>query len=242
MDLGLSTEIERTCDELAVIDELLQLDGKDILELGCGRADKTRALARTGHDRRILALEVDETQHRKNASVRDLPNVRFALGGAEAIPAEDGSFDVVFLFKSLHHVDVDSMDRALLEIARVLRPGGYAYVSEPIFRGDYNEVLRIFHDESEVRRKAFEAVERAVRRQVLDLESQTFFCTPVHFASFEEFEALVIGATHSDHELSEAQYERVRSTFASYADRDGARFEPPVRVDLLSKRRAEDGA
>jgi 2-methylisocitrate lyase-like PEP mutase family enzyme len=66
------------------------------------------------------------------------------------------------MFKSLHHVPVPLMDQALAEIRRVLKPGGLAYISEPVFAGEFNEVLRLFHDESIVRREAFSAIERAV--------------------------------------------------------------------------------
>ncbi len=235
MDQGLSIAIEGTRDELSVIEELLQLDGKDILDLGCGRAEKTRAIADAGTGRRILALEVDETQHALNLEIGDLQNVRFELGAAQKIPAADRSFDVVFLFKSLHHVPVESMDQALAEVARVLRPGGLAYISEPIFRGPFNDILRIFHDESRVRTEAFGAIERAVRSGALELESQTFFLAPLYFAGFSAFEEHVIGATHTEFDLTDGRYEKAQSTFARSEGEDGAHFEQPVRVDLLRR-------
>ncbi|NNL84587.1 MAG: class I SAM-dependent methyltransferase [Myxococcales bacterium] len=64
-----------------------------------------------------------------------MPKYCFADFGAEAIAAPDASFDVVMLFKSLHHVPVQMMDAALNEIARVLKPDGTAYISEPVFAG-----------------------------------------------------------------------------------------------------------
>src|SRR5512135_386724 len=92
-----------TCDEEEVYEDLLSLDGARILELGCGSAQKTRAIAQAHRTASILALETDTVQHGKNLQITDLPNVKFELGGAEAIPASDGSFDAVFMFKSLHH-------------------------------------------------------------------------------------------------------------------------------------------
>ena len=232
---GSTVAIERVADELAIVDELLQLDDKDILELGCGRADKTRAIAGAGRGRRIVASEVDTAQHAENLRGGELPGVRFVLGGAEAIPAPDRSFDVVLLFKSLHHVPTAQLDRALAEIARVLRPGGLACVSEPLWRGDYHEVLRIFHDETRVRRAAFAAIVAAVRAGRLEAVSQTFFAAPVRFADFAEFERLVIGATHTRHDLDAATLRRVRAQFERFADCDGARFAQPIRVDLLRR-------
>ena len=113
-----------TRPESQVFEGLLPLDGARILELGCGTAELTRQIATTGRDRTILALEVDETQLAINESIDDLPNVRFAFGGAQDIPAANESIDVVLMFKSLHHVPAESMSQALREIRRVLKPGG----------------------------------------------------------------------------------------------------------------------
>ena len=229
--------IDRTCPEAEIFNELLSLDGMHILELGCGGAELTRIIATEGRDRSVLALEVDEIQHALNLEITDLPNVTFELAGAEAIPAEDSTFDVVFMFKSLHHVPVDLMDRALAEIRRVLVPGGLAYISEPIFDGDFNEVLRLFHDESRVRAAAFEAIERAVDSGSFELAAETFFKTPRVFASFAEFEDLVIRVSHSCFELSDKLHSKVRSRFERHMTDDGVHFTPPIRVDLLRRPR-----
>lgn len=235
LDDGLTRDITREVAESVILGELLDLDGKRLLELGCGRAVHTRAIAEAGEGRTMLALEVDETQHALNLQIEDLPNVTFALGGAENIPAEDGSHDVVFLFKSLHHVPVVQMAKALGEIARVLRPGGFAYVSEPLFRGPLNECLRLFHDEQSVRAKAFEAIGDAVASGVLTAVSQTFFLAPVHFADFAEYERLVIRATHSQHVVTDEVRREVVRRFEANVGPDGARFAQPIRVDLLQK-------
>jgi SAM-dependent methyltransferase len=207
------------------------------LELGCGSARQTRLLAAGGKFAAILALEVDRVQHEKNLLIDDLPGVRFALGGAQAIPAPDASMDAVFLFKSLHHVPMDLLGRAFSEMHRVLAPGGLVYISEPVFGGDYNEILRLFHDEERVRGAAFEATREAVDGGLFELVSQTFFRAPVRYRSFADFEQKVIQVTHTEHRLSPALLEQVRAKFEAHlqADGSGARFEAPFRVDLLRK-------
>ena len=222
-------------DEAEVYNELLPLDGARVIELGCGDATHTRAIAETGRPASILACEVDTLQHEKNLGIADLPTVTFVHGGAEAVPAEDAGADIVLMFKSLHHVPVESMDRALQEVRRVLRPGGLAYISEPVYAGDFNEVLRLFHDEQAVREAAFEAVRATVEAGELELAAQRFFDTRVEFADFADFEQRVLGVTHTNHELSPALYETVRRTFEGYQGPDGARFTLPIRVDLLRR-------
>lgn len=227
-------KIDLVCDELQLLDELLP-SGVHILELGCGKADKTRAIAQGGKAEFILALEVDQVQHAKNMQVADLPQVRFASGGAQEIPAEDASFDMVLMFKSLHHVPLAQMDRALDEIRRVLKPGGLAYLSEPIFAGEYNEIMRLFHDEEEVRRAAFEAVKRAVDAGRMTLVKQIFFKTPLRFRDFAQFERGVLHVTHTAHRLSPQLHAQVRERFERHMTPDGAFFQIPMRVDLLRK-------
>jgi SAM-dependent methyltransferase len=221
--------------ESQVYGALLPLAGARILELGCGRADATRAIASAHPDARITAMEVDMTQHAINVAHRDLPNVEFVEGGAQAIGAPDASFDVVLMFKSLHHVPGDMLDAALREIRRVLVPGGLAYVSEPVFAGAYNDVIRIFHDEERVRRVAFDALQRAVASGSFELVCERFFLAPVKFASFDEFEKRVIGVTHTQHRLTTEQYAATRAAFAAHEGSEGARFRQPIRVDLLRK-------
>jgi len=213
----------------------LPLAGARVLELGCGRAEKTRTLAEGGGVAEILALEVDAIQHARNLEVKDLPRVRFAHGGAESIPAPDASFDLVVMLKSLHHVPMGKMNQALAEIARVLKPGGLAWISEPVFAGDLNEIMRLFHDEQVMREAAFAAVCRAVDSGLLALERQIFFQTRSHFADFAQFDARMIRVTHSDHRLSPELYETVRQKFTAHLTPEGATFLNPQRVDLLRK-------
>lgn len=227
--------IRKTLPECDIYNEVLSLDGECILELGCGRAEFTRAIATEGHDRKITALEVDELQHKKNILIDDLPNVSFKLDGAEAISMDDESYDIVLMFKSLHHVPVDLMDQAFREIHRVLKPGGIAYISEPIFMGSFNDILRLFHDEQLVREKAFNAIEDSVDSGLFKLVDELFFNTPVSFDSFNDFEDKIIKVTHTRHQLSDETYAAVKQLFMQYLETDGAHFITPMRVDLLRK-------
>ncbi|KAB2924503.1 MAG: methyltransferase domain-containing protein [Dechloromonas sp.] len=213
----------------------LPLDGARVLELGCGKAEKTRTLAQSGRVREVVALEVDRIQHAKNLQITDLPNVQFVQAGAEAIPEADASVDIVIMFKSLHHVPLELMDQALAEIARVLRPGGLAWISEPVFAGEFNEVMRLFNDEKRVREAAFAAVGKAVDSGLLQLERQLFFSTRSHFDDFVQFDQRMIRVTHADHRLSPELYAQVRERFEAHLTPAGATFYPPQRVDLLKK-------
>ncbi|WP_412480018.1 class I SAM-dependent methyltransferase [Azonexus sp. IMCC34839] len=222
-------------NEVKLMLETLPLDGACVLELGCGKAEKTRLLAESGRVKEIVALEVDDIQHRRNLEITDLPQVSFRHGGAEAIPAEDGSVDIVLMFKSLHHVPMPLMDQALSEIARVLKPGGLAWISEPVYAGELNEVFKLFHDEKIVREAAFAAICRAVERGPLVSEQQLFFNTRSFFENFDQFDRRMIQVTHTNHRLDTTLYAQVKAKFESYLGPEGATFLNPQRVDLLRK-------
>lgn len=225
--------IDITCPESDIYNRLLELDNKHILELGCGRAEITRDIATTGTNRNITALEVDEIAHEKNLQIEDLPNVTFELAGAEDIPLEDESTDVVFMFKSLHHVPVELMETSMQEIKRVTKPGGLVYISEPLFAGEFNEILRMFHDEQKVREAAFMTIKNAVDQGIFSQVEEIFFNSPIKFDSFNEFDNNTIKATHSHHTLDDDLYRRVKNRFEQHVGEDGAHFLMPIRVDLL---------
>jgi ubiquinone/menaquinone biosynthesis C-methylase UbiE len=225
-----SREIELAC-------ELLPLEHARILELGCGRAEFTRALAARFPSSRITAMEVDTVQHEKNLASEAPGNGAFVEGGADAIPLPDGCVDVVLMLKSLHHVPVGRMDAALAEIARVLVPGGLAYFSEPIYAGEFNAIMSLFHDERVVREAAFASLVRAVESGRFALAAERFWQAKRRYAGFAEFDERMIGATHTTHRLSAGTYAAVRERFLRHLSPDGtATFDQPMRVDVLCRR------
>ena len=230
-----SEKIDLSCPEPEIYNRLLSLDNKHILELGCGSAQITRDIATSGTKRKVTAFEVDEIAYEKNLQIKDLPNVTFGLAGAQEIPLQDESVEVVFMFKSLHHVPLQLMNVSMHEIRRVLKPGGLAYISEPVFAGDFNEILRLFHDEQKVREAAFNTVKKAVDDGLFRLVEEIFFNSPMKFENFAEFESNIIKATHSNHVLDEKLYNLVKQRFEQHIGNDGANFLMPIRVDLLQK-------
>jgi ubiquinone/menaquinone biosynthesis C-methylase UbiE len=221
--------------ELEIMERTLPLRGARVLELGCGRAWMTRRITEEFSPAAIIATEVDRIQHDKNLLIHDLPTVTFIYGGAQAIHQPDDSMDVVLMLKSLHHVPPERMDQALQEIARVLKPGGLAYISEPVFRGELNEITRLYNDEKTARQAAFDAVKRAVTEGTLGLKEQIFFNAPGHYRDFEHFENRMLKVTHTEHRIDQALYERIREAFMQHMTEEGAHFLKPSRVDLLRK-------
>ncbi len=225
----------RRCEEIDLIGDLIEVRDRRILELGCGAASMTRALATRFGAARITATEVDRTQHARNLAIADLPQVSFRYGGAEAIADPDASYDLVVMLKSLHHVPVAVMDQALREIHRVLVPGGFLYVSEPVYWGDFNAVMRLIDDERLVREAAFEALRNAVDAGRFDLVDEVFFESEGTYPDWASFAARFIDVTHSERNLDAARLAEIRAAFERHLTPQGARLWKPHRVDLLRR-------
>ena len=105
---------------------LMAGEAKIVLELGAGTGKLTREIVDQGHA--VFATEPDEAmlevlKHR-------VPEVSAKVAGAEEIPANDHSVDVVVAAQAFHWFD---HDRALPEIARVLRAGGHVALAWNFF-------------------------------------------------------------------------------------------------------------
>jgi SAM-dependent methyltransferase len=106
----------------------LQVENRDVLEIGCGSGYAAALLSRLG-PRRYVGVDLMPEQIAL-ARARRLPDAEFRIGDAtDLIDFPDASQDVVIIFGVLHHIP--AWRRSVDEIGRVLRPGGQLYVEEP---------------------------------------------------------------------------------------------------------------
>lgn len=224
----------RIDNELDLLQSLVPLAGTRLIEAGCGAAHLARELLGRFPTAEVTGIEVDDRQLARNLA-KPADRLHFLRAGAEKIPFPDAVFDGALMLKSLHHVPVASMDAALAEVARVLRPGGWLYVSEPVYAGALNELIRLFNDEGVVRAEAQAALDRAVASGRWRAQAEQRFQTPVHFASFEDFEQRMMRPTFADHRIDGPMLERVRARYAPHQGAGGADFSRPMHVRLLCK-------
>ena len=222
-------------DELELLASLVPLDSQRLIELGCGAAGLARRLVERHAGASVVGLEVDERQHAKNLASDAPPGLSFQAGGAQAIPFPDARFDGALMLKSLHHVPMPLMDAALAEVRRVLVPGGWLYVSEPVYAGALNEVIRLFNDEGEVRAAAQQTLDRAIAAGGWRQAEERRFEVPVRFADFAEFERRMVDVTFAERRFDDALRAAVRARFEPHMGPDGAHFVRPMHVRLLRR-------
>jgi len=99
-----------------------ELEGKDVLELGCGAARWSIALARLGARPVGLDLSSRQLEHARRLMAEAGVDFPLVQASAEAVPLTRLSFDVVFCdWGAMTFCDPE---RTVPEVARLLRPGG----------------------------------------------------------------------------------------------------------------------
>ena len=102
---------------------LVDLKGKDILEIGCGRGGGLAHTVETFNPASAKGVDLDKIA--VNFCNKHYPheNLDFVRGDAQNLPLADSSYDVILNVESSHRYP--DMNAFLGEVKRLLRPGGY---------------------------------------------------------------------------------------------------------------------
>ncbi|MCC6461302.1 MAG: methyltransferase domain-containing protein [Saprospiraceae bacterium] len=113
------------------------------LNLGTGEGDYDRMVA--GFCRQLTACDInpDDIAHARELN-KEVPNLHYETNNALALSYPDRSFDLLVSCEVIEHVG--QPEQMVREIARVLRPGGYAVMTFPSreFPFTYDPVNRIW--------------------------------------------------------------------------------------------------
>lgn len=108
---------------LDLIQRYAPLDGKRILDVGCGLGMYVRKMRHFSPD--VYGVDIDPERVAKAS--QDLPNIQVAP--AEKLPFADNFFDVILSHEVIEHVNDDA--QAIGEAYRCLKPGGRLVVFAP---------------------------------------------------------------------------------------------------------------
>lgn len=128
------------------------------LDVGCGAGHLAFTLA--PHLKRMVALDPSPSMLAtvsSSATQRGLRQIEARQGSAEALPYADESFALVCTRYSAHHWT--HLERAIVEMRRVLKPGGHALIIDTLGADDaltdtYLQSTELLRDPSHVRNRS----------------------------------------------------------------------------------------
>ncbi len=155
-----------------IMQRLGDINGKAILDLGCGAGENAVYFALQG----AHCTAADWSQEMVNTALLLAALHGVSIEGqqvnAHELPFPDGSFDCVYAANLLHHVDIE---RALREMHRVLKPGGAACFWDPL---KHNPIINVYRRiASEVRTEDEHPLDISIVGFVRSLFSQVNYDT-----------------------------------------------------------------
>lgn len=217
-----------------VLEEILTLEHAEIVDVGCGDGWLARAMAKRGAY--VTGVEISPKQLARARSFAPVGNEHFIQGSAEDLPLPTRSADIVIFFNALHHVDKQSLPKALSESARVLKSGGILYVSEPMAEGPYFELMKPVHDETQVRADAQRILTFAPEFGLVK-ERQLTHLDTITFADFDAFHDRITSINPHVRQRFEDDEANMRDHFEALGTEndEGWKFDQPMRVSVFRR-------
>lgn len=227
--------IEFAESPLAVFRDTVDVDGQVLVDVGCGMG--ANAVALDGLGATVTGIEIDEARIAAAKARHSETGVSFRLGRAEDLPVDDRSVDVLAYFNSFHHVPAPSHAAAFMEMTRVLKPGGVAYIQEPVAQGAYYQVMKIIDDEALV----YEGVERQLRDGLdglpISVSKRVRFKIMHQFTGIDEMKASILRVDPRRQVAFDQREKEFLHLFDEHADQTGGGFcfDHHYRVTVLQR-------
>jgi GT2 family glycosyltransferase/SAM-dependent methyltransferase/glycosyltransferase involved in cell wall biosynthesis len=105
------------------------VEGKSVLDIASGEGYGSSMLASVASQVSGVDINPELVDHATKKYGKE--NTRFFHGSATSIPLEANTVDVVVSFETLEHISEQAQRQFILEVKRVLKPGGTFFVSTP---------------------------------------------------------------------------------------------------------------
>ncbi len=113
------------CDTLRKLDPELSPTDSNVLIAGCGAGHEAGLIQRL-LDANVEAVDVEDEFRDE---FRNWPKLNYQIASVCQLPFQDNSFDAIFYHHVIEHVD--NPTASLVDLARVLRPGGWIFIGTP---------------------------------------------------------------------------------------------------------------
>lgn len=212
----------------ALRDQGLSLAGRRVLDVGTGDGQALLGLEQIGA---IAPLGIDPRH--ASSEQRQQAHNRLRHGDGQNLAFADASFDALTYFFSLHHHP--EPDYAILEAARVLRPGGLACCAEPLAEGPLYDLERWIDDEAPVRAAAQAALDAALARPNSPWQQVTrlTYHHPETYSALNELLSEMLGVDPERAARAARHANELNAAFAAHPD---GIFDQPYRLRVFQRR------
>ena len=144
--------LDENADHLKVdkrlVRQLLDLNGKRIMDFGCGMGGMTLWYA-SNWECEVYGVDIDGHHIQVAKQIQQkyqVQNVHFVQRNVIENPLE-GTFDYIFLNDVIEHIPLDVLEHIFLQLEKVLSPKGRIFISYPPWKSPYashlNHVIKI---------------------------------------------------------------------------------------------------
>ena len=217
--------------DTAVFSELIDVTGRTVLDVGSGGAGFVAWLNEQG----ATAFGVECSDYMLEQSRQTFVEPSQIGGVGQQLPVADNAVSVVTFMNSLHHMPRDHMESALQEAARVVAPGGYVYVVEPVAEGPGYETSKLIDDEAEVRSLAQAAMRWADGRSLRSMEEGRYLNRYI-YGDVDDYFDVMIGVDQSRAAMVDEYRQDITEAFERFgipSDR-GTSFDHPMHYRLFA--------
>ena len=109
---------------------LKEVEGKQVLEIGCGSGYGSRMLSEKAEHITTVDLDTDSLEYAQAHNQR--PNITYVHADVlQGLPLEADSYDVAIIFQVIEHIEPRMATTFLQEIHRLVKPGGKVWFTTP---------------------------------------------------------------------------------------------------------------
>jgi len=204
------------------------LDGLNILDIGCGIGEECRTFVAHG----ASATGIDPNPKVIEQAKDKGGGADYITGTTQSTDFETGSFDLIYFGYSLHHIP--DMTGALEDAIRLVKPGGRIIILEPQADDPLYPVIRWLDDEKEVYQLAQQAIDKTVASGRVKRLQTSLFATKYAYKSTKEIVEHML-QVDDNRKVSEDTIKKVDEAYkkAVRHGEDGPYIDHWYRMDLL---------